>query len=216
MAGLGDSVSPLQAKPQMGDKEVRELSVLPCLTLPSRVPTPGATHLEELTRLSSQDREKQMQHEPTIKARWTRAATHSSPWSWAVQGTSHLSCSEDRRAECPRDHPPLSGLVFERFWVPQWKTQNPETRLSFFHPTQHTTCQQARGHTKKPTQRPGPGARLQCGGFLWTEDPGAFQLTEVLRAMGSNWDSSAFEVCHPRGREVEREVVVKVGRGYRL
>lgn len=59
-AGLGDSVSLLQAKPRVGDKEDREPGVPPRLTLWSRVPTPCALHLEELTRLSPQDGEKQM------------------------------------------------------------------------------------------------------------------------------------------------------------
>lgn len=39
-ASLGDSVSLLQAKPQVGDKEGREPGVPPRLTLWSRVPTP--------------------------------------------------------------------------------------------------------------------------------------------------------------------------------
>lgn len=39
-AGLGDSVSLLQAKPQVGDKEGREPGVPPRLTLWSRVPIP--------------------------------------------------------------------------------------------------------------------------------------------------------------------------------
>lgn len=54
-----------------------------------------------------------------------------------------------------------------------------------------------------------------CVGFLWTEDPGAFQLIELLRAMGRNLDGPALEVCHLRGRDSvegwERLQVVNTG-----
>lgn len=170
MAGLGDSVSPLQAKPQMGDKEVRELHALHCLTLLSRVPTPGATHLVELTGFLLKTEKNKCNMN-----RQSKHGGHGLPNTHlpgAGQPTVPLTCPVRRTGlQCPRDHPPLPGPVFERFWVPQGKTQNPETSVSCFHPTQHTTCQQARSHTKKPTRRSppsvqGPASGCSVGGFF--------------------------------------------------
>lgn len=163
---MGDSVSSLQAEPHVGDKEGRDLGVSPCLKLPSGLPAPKPPHLEELTRLSPRDgktsatgaRQPKLKQTQGCRAHLPGARPSRAPLSCPTQGT----CLQ-------LSYPTLAAPVIKRFWIPRRKTHNPETGLSFFvffYPTL----------LRNPPWRPGPSARLQHGGILWMEGPGAFQL----------------------------------------
>lgn len=78
-----------------------------------------------------------------------------------------------------------------------------------FHPTQHAACQQAAAPPRGPPSTRPRGRAAVAGERFLGRDPGAFQLTQMLSAVGRVRTAQCLRFITREGREME----LKVGGG---